>query len=280
MMALMNNEIESLTGVKSFSGGISGAALGNTATSARGAMDAAAVRRLNTIRNIAENIIKPLMRKWLAYDSEFLSEEEIVRYTEDEFIQIRRDDLQGKLDIGLTISSREEDAAKAQELAFMLQTTGQDDPEYRKMVQAEIARLQKMPDFAKRLEEYKPEPDPMQEEMKQQQVRKVQLENALLEAEIASLGAVAEENRADYLLKMQKAKSEAAKARKLESEADMTDVKYLKEDGGYAHLEKLELADQKHAQDMERRELEARYNMLLAQMQQKAGDDDIGLMRR
>ena len=74
MLGLMNNEIESLTGIKSFSGGITGASLGSTATAARGAMDATSTRRLNIVRNIAENLIKPLMRKWIAYNAEFLSD--------------------------------------------------------------------------------------------------------------------------------------------------------------------------------------------------------------
>jgi len=58
VLGLMNNEIESLTGVKSFSGGITGSSLGPSATAARGAMDATAVRRMNIVRNIAENLVK------------------------------------------------------------------------------------------------------------------------------------------------------------------------------------------------------------------------------
>ena len=78
VMTLMNNEIESQTGVKSFSGGITGSALGSTATGARGALDATATRRISLVRNIAENLIKPLMRKWMSYNAEFLEAEEIV----------------------------------------------------------------------------------------------------------------------------------------------------------------------------------------------------------
>lgn len=78
MIGLMNNEIESLTGIKGFSQGMSGNALGSTATGVRGVLDATSTRRLDLVRNIAENPNKkPLMRKWMAYNSEFLSEEEV-----------------------------------------------------------------------------------------------------------------------------------------------------------------------------------------------------------
>ena len=106
MLALMNNEIESITGIKSFSGGITGSALGGTATGARGALDATSTRRLNIVRNIAENLVKPLMRKWMAYNSEFLEESEVVRITNEEFVEVRRDDLAGKIDIDITVSTQ------------------------------------------------------------------------------------------------------------------------------------------------------------------------------
>ena len=83
MLAMMNNEVESLTGIKGFSGGISGNTLGSSATAARGVLDATSVRRLDLVRNLAENLVKPLIRKWMSYNSEFLSDEEIIRITND-----------------------------------------------------------------------------------------------------------------------------------------------------------------------------------------------------
>ena len=121
MLGLMNNEIESQTGIKSFTGGITGASLGSTATGARGAMDATALRSMHLVRNIAENLMKPLMRKWMAYNAEFLEEEEIVRITNEEYVPIRRDDLDGRVDIDLGIATQEDNAAKVQELSFLLQ---------------------------------------------------------------------------------------------------------------------------------------------------------------
>ena len=234
VIELQNNEIESLTCVKFFSGGITGASLGSTATGARGALDATATRRLDLVRNIAENLIKPLMRKWMAYNAEFLLEEQVVRITNEEFVTIRRDDLEGRIDIDISISTSEDNAAKAQELAFMLQTIGpNEDPSVRRMLMAEIARLQKMPDLAKKLEEYQPEPDPVAMRMQELQV-------ALLEAQVANERAKGKENEVDVYLKTAKAQTEAAKAKALSSEADLKDLSFLEKESGIEHAKALE----------------------------------------
>ena len=248
----MNNEIESLTGVKGFSGGISGNSLGGTATGARGALDATATRRLNLVRNISENAIKPLIRKWMAYNSEFLSEEEVVRVTNEEFVPIRRDDLLGNIDIDIEISTAEDNAAKSQELSFLLQTVGpNEDPAVRREIMADIMELMRMPDKANKIRNYQPQPDPMQEKLRELELNKLMLENKLLEADIADKYARAKENQIDAELKTQKVNVEMAKARKLVSEADKLDLDFLKSDEGIGAYEEMQKADQKHAQALE-----------------------------
>lgn len=234
MIALMNNEIESITGTKSFSGGITGNSLGSTATGARGALDATSTRRLNVVRNISENLVKPLMRKWMSYNSEFLNEEEVVRITNDEFVQIRRDDLDGKIDLDIHVSTAEDNAAKAQELAFMLQTGQQtmDAAEVR-MIRAEIARLQKMPDLAKRIEEYQPQPNPLEQ-------KRAMLEIALLEAQVRNEMAKGMENAVDVELKKAKTSVEQAKARNTHSLTDQTDLNFLKDEQGILRKNEME----------------------------------------
>ena len=246
MMTLMNNEIESQTGVKSFSGGINAGSLGATATGARGALDATATRRLNLVRNVSENLIKPLMRKWMAYNAEFLEEEEIVRITNEEYVPIKRDDLEGKIDIDIEIATAEDNASKAQELSFLLQTMGPNqDMELNKMIMVEIARLTKMPELAKRIETFKPQPDPMQQQLQQLEMQKVQMEIEKMKADIADKYARAGENEVDRMVKMAKAKTEEAKARKLHSDADRTDLDFLKADEDYGN----ELEGNQYMQD-------------------------------
>jgi hypothetical protein len=252
MLSIMNNEIESQTGIKSFSGGINSNSLGSTATGARGAMDATATRQLSLVRNIAENLIKPLMRKWMSYNSEFLEEEEIVRITNSKFIPIKRDDLEGNIDIDISISTSEDNAAKAQELAFMMQTGQQTmDPEETRMIRAEIARLQRMPELEQKILSFEPNPDPLAQKMKEVELEKAMLELEKIKADIADKYARAGENEVDRELKLKKAKVEEAKARKLNSDADIADMNFLRTDEGVDHKEKMELENFKRLSNLD-----------------------------
>jgi len=279
MIGLMNNEIESITGTKSFSGGINGGSLGNTATGARGAMDATAVRRMNLVRNVAENLIKPLIRKWMSYNSEFLEDEEVVRVTNDEFVPVRRDDLDGRVDIDVTIATAEDNAAKSQELSFLLQTVGpNEDPAVRREIMADIMDLMRMPEQAKRIREYQPQVDPAEEQMKKLQMENLMLENESLKALVKDRNARAGENLIDADLKRAKAAVENAKVRRMNSDADMADLNFVKEDEGFSHLESVELADIKHRQQMELAEANHKANLMQMFAQYKAGDTNIGVL--
>ena len=253
VLTIMNNEIESQTGVKSFSGGITGSALGSTATGARGALDATATRRISLVRNVAENLIKPLMRKWMAYNYAFLEEEEIVRITNEEFVPIRRDDLDGNIDIDITISTAEDNSSKAQELSFLLQTMGPNqDFEINKLLMGQIAKLSRMPELEKKIMNHQPQVDPMAEQAKQIEMQKMMLDLELMQAEIADKKARAGENLIDATLKANKARVEEAKARKLLSESDRIDLDFLKANEGIPEqldLNKLEMKRQAEVED-------------------------------
>lgn len=276
MMAMQNNEIESLTAVKSFTGGISGNSLGATATGVRGALDATSVRRLNRVRNISENLIKPLMRKWLAYSAEFLSDEEVIRVTNSQFVPIRRDDLGGRVDLEINVSTAEDNAAKSQELSFLLQTLGNTIPfEITQMLMADMLDLMKMPDKAKTLREFKQEPDPMAEQAKQLELQKLQLDNELIKAKIVATYSSATEDDADQKEKMwqaellkQKTRVESVKADKLSSEKDTLDLDFLMKNEGLEHAQKMELEEHKRLSDLDK-----------MAFQKSAGDTNIGVGR-
>ena len=225
----------------------------NTATGARGALDATSVRRLNRVRNISENLVKPLMRKWLAYSAEFLEDEEVVRVTNEEFVQIKRDDLDGKVDLEIKVSTTEDNAAKAQEIAFMVQTLGQTmSEEMRYKMLAQWADLTKQPELAKEYREWTPpEPDPMEQQMKQAAFEKVMLENEKLKAEIQDRYARADENVQDREYKAWKTETEKAKARKMNSDADLTDLNFIKSDEGTDHRDKMEIKEFERQRDLD-----------------------------
>ena len=225
MINLMNADAESITGVKSFSQGVSGASLGDVAAGVRGALDAASKRELGILRRLSAGIIK-MGRKFISMNQEFLSEIEVVRITNDEFTKVRRDDLAGNFDLQLSISTAEEDNNKAQELAFMLQTMGNNmDPEMSKMILSDITRLRKMPDLAKKIEAYQPQPDPMQQQ-------KMQLELQFLQAQIAKENALAAQAGGSAQLAGAKSQTEMVKAANIQSDTDQKNLDFVEQESG------------------------------------------------
>jgi len=218
MLQMQNMEAESLTGVRAFNQGINSGSLGEVAAGIRGALDAASKREMAILRRLSTGIIK-LGRKIIAMNQAWLSEEEVVRITEEEFVPVRRDDLAGNIDLELSISTAEEDNNKAQELAFMLQTMGNNmSPDMSRLILADIARLRKMPDLAKQIEEFQPQPDPIAQ-------KQAELQVALMEAEL-------QERQSVIQLNMAKIDTERAKAEHLRSDADLKDLQFVEQESG------------------------------------------------
>lgn len=219
------NEAESMTGVKAFNGGLAGDSLGTTATGVRGALDAASKRELGILRRMSNGVTK-IGHKIIGMNSLFLEDEEVIRITNEQFVAVRRDDLSGEFDLGLSISTAEEDNAKAQELAFMFQTLGPNvDWGITSMVLSDIAELRKMPDLAKKIRDYKPQPDPIAEQ-------RGQLELALLQAQIATEQAKAAHYASGANLQGVKQNTEMAKAKALNSSADLQDLNFVEQESG------------------------------------------------
>lgn len=225
MLSLVNMESESLTGVKSFSQGVSGQSLGDVAAGVRGALDAASKRELGILRRMSNGIVQ-IGRKIISMNSEFLSKEEVIRVTNDEFVTVKRDDLSGSFDLKLSISTAEEDNNKAQELSFMLQTVGPNsDPEIMKMVLSDICKLRKMPDLAKKIEQYKPQPDPLQQ-------KKAELEVQLLEAQIANEQAQTAQYNSTAQLNSVKVGTEQVKQGQIKSDTDQKNLDFVEQESG------------------------------------------------
>lgn len=233
MLSMNNMEAESMTGVKAFSEGISGNSFGAVATSARGAMDAASKREMAILRRCSAALVS-VGRKFISMNTEFLSEEEVIRVTNDEFQVVRRDDLLGNFDLRLTISTAEADNEKSDQLAFMLQTMGTNmDPELSKMILSDIASLRKMPDLAKRIEAYQPEPDPLAQ-------RRAELEIALLEAQIQTEQAKAMQLQSQAQFNGSKAGTEQVKQGNIQSDTDMKNLNFVEQESGTTQMRDLE----------------------------------------
>lgn len=242
MLQLQNMEAESLTGVKSFSNGISGAGLGDVAAGVRGALDAASKRELGILRRLSSGIVK-IGRKIISMNAEFLSDEEVIRITNEQFIKVRRDDLQGQFDLKLSISTAEEDNNKAEQLAFMLQTMGNNmDPVMSKMILSDIAKLRKMPDLAEKIENYQPQPDPLAQ-------KRAELEIALLEAQVNAENAKAQRDMAQAQFNGAKVGTEQAKANNISSDTDLKNLDFVEQEQGVKQERDLQLrAEQANSQ--------------------------------
>lgn len=219
MLNLQNQDAEALTGVKAFSGGLSGESYGQVATAIRGVIDAAAKREMAILRRLAKGISE-IGQKIVAMNGEFLSEQETVRVTNSEFVLVNRDELQGNFDLEVDISTVEVDNMKAQDLGFILQTLGPNtDPRIYMKILAEICELKRMPVLAHDLRNWRPEPTPEQQELARLEVEKARAE--------------VEELRSRILLNQ-------AKAAQAQAEKAQADLDFLEQETGTKHARELQ----------------------------------------
>ena len=243
VLSMQNNDAEALTGVKAFTNGISGQALGTTATGIRSALDATSKRELGILRRLSNGITQ-IGRKIISMNAEFLEDDEIIRVTNDQFVAINRNDLGGKYDIKLNISTAEADEQKASELSFMLQTIGNSLPaEMSYLILADIAKLRKMPDLAQSIKEFQPSPDPMAQQ-------EAQLRLALLQAQVANEQAKGAENAVDVDLKKAKTITEEAKSRNMHSDSDKKDLDFVEQESGVSRAHEESMGDRVHSRNM------------------------------
>lgn len=253
-------EAESITGVKSFSQGISGNSLGDVATGVTGALDAAGKRETAILRRLVSGITQ-VCNHWLAMDSEFLDEAQVVRITNEQYVTLDKDDVQGRFDIKLTVSTAEEDNAKASELAFMLQTIGNNAPVVMtQKILGEICKLRRMPDLAKEIIEYQPEPDPLEQQIKMEQLRQLQMQNIEIQSKAIKNSSASELDKA-------KAIQALANASNTQSQTDLSNLDFLEQESGVTQ-----------ARNMQLQQAQASANMQLethkAQLNEKAAAKD------
>lgn len=239
MLGIQSQQAESLTGVKTFNDGVTGASLGPTAAGVRSAVAASTVREMGILRRLAKGMAI-VGGKVVAMNQEFLSEKEVVRITNTIFVTVQRDQLHGNFDFDVVISTPEEDNAKANDLSFMLQTLGPNlDLEMTKLIMTEIARLRRMPALAHKIQNFQPQPDPLD-------VAKKNLEIQELQGKVQVLAAKAQEH-------MGNANLDNAKAGLASSERDQANLDFVEQETGT-----------KHARDLDRIGQQAESNQKLA----------------
>lgn len=202
VMQLQNAEAEGLSGVKSFSGGITGEAYGQVARGISGALDAAGQREMSILRRLAEGM-RLIGRKIISMNAFFLEEKEVIRVTNREFVEIKRKDLSGAFDLIVDISTAQVDEQKSQDLGMMLQTIGPDmDPGLSKIILGQIADLKRMPELAEQIRSYEPQPDPLQQRLAELQIEELEAKIELDKARAAEAMAQAENKALDTELEV------------------------------------------------------------------------------
>ena len=121
------------------------------------------------------------------------------------------------------------------------------DPEINKMIWAKILKLKKQPDLAEEILRFKPEPDPVQQQMAQMQLQNAILLNEKLKKEIEEIDSRVHErvsrvleNEQDVGTKMANEKLLNAQADKVQAEADELNRQFVDNATGASRTRDLE----------------------------------------
>lgn len=263
MLQMQNQEAESLTGIKAFSGGLAGDSYNSkVATAINGVINAAGKREMSILRRLAKGITQ-IGEKIVAMNAEFLSDEEVVRITNKEFIPIKREDIKGNFDLEVDIATVEVDNEKAQDMAFLLQTMGPNMPmEISMLIISEIADLKRMPELADKLRNYKPEPTPEQ----QLQMQLAQAQLALAQANIEKTRVEAQKLQVDAQVSMANASLIGSKDILTRAQATNAQASANKQNAqaiGQQIENSMLSTGTKHLQEMEKMQAQARGNQSL-----------------
>ena len=278
MVQMQNAEAEALTGIKAFSGGLAGDAYNSkVATAIQGVLDAAAKREMSILRRLAKGICQ-IGYKIIAMNGEFLSDNEVIRVTNKQYIQVSHEDLKGNFDLEVDINTYEVDNEKAQDLSFILQTLGPNgDPKMVMEILAEIVDLKRMPVLAEKLRNWQPPQDPVAEQVKQLELQRMQMEIQKLQAEVQKIqaeaqteGSRAQTEAVKAQIDMANAKSNADKiqqeASKVEAEVlnTLADTELTKAKTQSEYIKSnMEASGISHIQDMEKMRAQAQGNQNL-----------------
>lgn len=229
VFAFLNQQIqdvESSTGIKSYSHGLDQTAYGQN-IGARFSLANLTQRESDILYRISSALSKVGV-KVVSMNGKWLEEENTVQLTGYEFMTIPKDALDGSFNVNVDVSSTTENFTQAQNLSFLLQTLGNTvDFEVTRPLLVKLARLYHMDDVAMSIQEYAPQPDPVQQELMQLQVEKAKKEIEKISSDIASAQAEAE-----YF---------AARSAYIQALADNEDLKYIRSGDGIEHEEKKDI---------------------------------------
>jgi len=256
VIQMENQDAQALSGIVPFSASNAGGNISNTATGVKSATDATSKRDLSVLKRLSNGLIQHMGRLTIANMQAFMEPEKVIRITENEFITVTREDVQGEFDLTLDIRTPEKDAADAQQMMTLLQTgIANVDSRITNIMLADLLRLWKRPQVAKIVESMPPpEPSQAEQELMAMNKENARLQNEFLKMQIANMSksieeangrlseraSRTEENAADIELKKAKALEAKKRAEHYESQTDLIDAKFVKEQDGTARKQEVE----------------------------------------
>jgi hypothetical protein len=216
---MISADTDLLTGTSKNMDGIDQATIGRTAAGVNQVMSAAQRHMILIVRTISE-MMKDLFSKWSSYNSVFLDKEQAFEIA-GTLVPIDKSKVTGNIRIELNVNVDSMNTQKIQQINMLLQQSeqlqGQVPPNVVPMLIAEIFEGFGKYEEAKAIREYKPAPDPVQQQMQQ-------LELALKQAEVEKIKA-----QTQLLISQSKSAEESATkassaAIKHQAEADNIDM--------------------------------------------------------
>ena len=187
---LVQQEAEALSGINRTMQGVDSRGLNDSATGASIQQSNSQRRMMDVVRRHATGL-KKIFRKWISYNKEFLSDEEVMRIN-GEFIPFRRDDISGEFDIDITVGTDGIAEAKVNQITMLMQQVGglagvaSIPPQFFNLMLGKLADEWGYPDVAQMLESPQPEqPNPMEEAM-----AKLEMEDKTAEVDLKKAKAI------------------------------------------------------------------------------------------
>ncbi len=114
-------EGENESGITRYNQGLDAKSLNKTATGITAIMGQAQMRTWETVTRFAEQFMKPLFRKWIAYNQEFLDTTIAVRVVGDQYTEVSKEDIGGKFDLTVNVAIAGSEEVKSQKIVGLLQ---------------------------------------------------------------------------------------------------------------------------------------------------------------
>ena len=153
---MLTGEMENSSGITRYNQGLDASSLNKTATGVTAIMGQAQMRMWEISMQFSENLMKPLMRKWVAYNKEYLDDKMVMRI-DDSDLTLTRDDIDGNFDLDINVVMTGANEQKQQHIVQLLQVaapmvqSGAMPPQIIQKLTAKLFEVMDFKDIAKEI---------------------------------------------------------------------------------------------------------------------------------